>query len=95
MEIGLVLLTHGDPPSGRPTRPEEIRETLRLAEEIGFDTVRVPDELGWRTPGWLGPRRFWEFVTIAGAVVSNTSRIKVRRWIAPGPLRPLPASLRD
>lgn len=81
MQIGLVLPLLEDVPSGRPSHWEEIREIAVLAEEIGFDTVWVPDELLWRPAEWPGPRGWWECVAIAGAVAASTRRIKVGTWI--------------
>ncbi len=53
----------------------------RLAEDIGFDTVCVPDELLWRVDAWPGPRGWWECVAIAGALADATERIEVGTWV--------------
>lgn len=80
LEIGLVLPMEQSWTDGATPRWTEIRDLAVRAEEIGFDTVWIPDELLWRptdgeTRGW------WECVAMAGGVAAATSRIKVGTWI--------------
>ena len=80
LEIGLVLPMWESWTGGATPRWVEIRELAIRAEEIGFDTVWIPDELLWRptdgeTRGW------WECVAMAAAVAASTSRVKVGTWI--------------
>jgi len=80
LEIGLVLPMEESWTDGATARWADIRELAIRAEEIGFDTVWVPDELLWRPPdgqvhGW------WECVAMTGAVAAATSRVKVGTWI--------------
>lgn len=80
LEIGLVLPMGESFVDGSTARWAEVRELAVRAEELGFDTVWVPDELLWRPPdgethGW------WECVAMTGAVAAATSRIKVGTWV--------------
>jgi alkanesulfonate monooxygenase SsuD/methylene tetrahydromethanopterin reductase-like flavin-dependent oxidoreductase (luciferase family) len=80
LEIGLVLPMEESWTDGETPRWTQIRDLAVRAEEIGFDTVWVPDELLWRpldgdTRGW------WECVAMTGAVAAATSRAKVGTWI--------------
>ena len=80
LEIGLVLPAGESFVDGTTARWVEIRELAIRAEEIGFDTVWIPDELLWRPPdgqvnGW------WECVAMTGAVAAATSRVKVGTWV--------------
>ena len=80
LEIGLVLPAGESFVDGATARWVEIRELAIRAEEIGFDTVWMADELLWRPPdgqthGW------WECVAMTGAVAAATSRVKVGTWI--------------
>jgi alkanesulfonate monooxygenase SsuD/methylene tetrahydromethanopterin reductase-like flavin-dependent oxidoreductase (luciferase family) len=80
LEIGLVLPMEESWTDGATPRWTEIRQLAVRAEEIGFDTVWVPDELLWRPSD--GERRgWWECVAMAGAVAAATSRVKVGTWI--------------
>jgi alkanesulfonate monooxygenase SsuD/methylene tetrahydromethanopterin reductase-like flavin-dependent oxidoreductase (luciferase family) len=81
LEVGLVLLVVEDPQSGQKRTWDEIRATAVRAEELGLDTVWIPDELVWNTAGWPGPRGWWECVAVAGAVAASTSRIGVGSWV--------------
>lgn len=81
LELGLILPTLEDVPSGDPFRWSEIRKMAIDAETAGFDTVWVPDELLWKVPDWEGPRGFWECVAVTAAVAASTSRVKVGTWV--------------
>ncbi|HEY4189686.1 MAG TPA: LLM class flavin-dependent oxidoreductase [Candidatus Limnocylindrales bacterium] len=80
LEIGLVLPTGDTFVDGPTPRWVEIRDLAIRAEEIGFDTLWVADELLWR-PAAKPPQGFWECVAMTGAVAAATSRIKVGTWI--------------
>jgi alkanesulfonate monooxygenase SsuD/methylene tetrahydromethanopterin reductase-like flavin-dependent oxidoreductase (luciferase family) len=80
LEIGLVLPMEESWTDGATPRWTEIRDLAVRAEEIGFDTVWVPDELLWR-PSDGDTRGWWECVAMTGAVAAATSRAKVGTWI--------------
>lgn len=61
-------------------RGHEVLAQARRAEEIGFDTVWVPDELLWQVEGER-PRGAWDGISVAGAVAAVTSRAKVGTWV--------------
>jgi alkanesulfonate monooxygenase SsuD/methylene tetrahydromethanopterin reductase-like flavin-dependent oxidoreductase (luciferase family) len=81
MQIGVVLPQFEAPKSGEAPSWDTIRGMARRAEEIGFDTVWIADELLWEFDEWPGPRGFWEGVALAGAVAASTSRIEVGTWV--------------
>jgi alkanesulfonate monooxygenase SsuD/methylene tetrahydromethanopterin reductase-like flavin-dependent oxidoreductase (luciferase family) len=81
LKLGIVLPLYEDPDTGRVHRWDELRAMATLAENIGFDTVWVPDELLWRFEEWPGPRGWWECIAIAGAVADATERIEVGTWV--------------
>ena len=81
MKIGLVLPMLEAPADGGKPDWESIRRMAQLAEELGFDTVWIPDELLWRVDEWPGPRGWWECVAMAGAVAASTSRVEVGTWV--------------
>ena len=80
LEIGLVLPTGDVFLDGPAPRWAEIRDLAIRAEQTGFDTVWVADELLWR-PAEGPPQGFWECVAMTGAVAAATSRVKVGTWI--------------
>jgi alkanesulfonate monooxygenase SsuD/methylene tetrahydromethanopterin reductase-like flavin-dependent oxidoreductase (luciferase family) len=81
LEIGLVLPLLEAPPTGDKPSWDTITNMAQTAEELGFDTVWVADELLWRVPDWSGPRGWWECVAMAGAVAATTSTIGVGTWV--------------
>ena len=81
LELGLVLPLLEDPVSGDPYAWEGLKGMAKYAEQVGFDTVWVADELLWKIPSWPGPRGSWECVAVAGAVAATTSKIKVGTWV--------------
>jgi alkanesulfonate monooxygenase SsuD/methylene tetrahydromethanopterin reductase-like flavin-dependent oxidoreductase (luciferase family) len=80
LELGIVLPMEESWTDGATPRWVEIRDLALRAEEIGFDTVWIPDELLWR-PADGGVRGWWECVAMSGAVAAATSRVKVGTWI--------------
>jgi alkanesulfonate monooxygenase SsuD/methylene tetrahydromethanopterin reductase-like flavin-dependent oxidoreductase (luciferase family) len=80
LELGIVLPMEESWTDGATPRWVEIRELALRAEEIGFETVWIPDELLWR-PVEGQVRGWWECVAMTGAVAASTSRIKVGTWI--------------
>lgn len=81
LKVGLVLPLLEDVSSGDKVPWSTIREQASLAEEIGLDSVLIPDELLWRQTDWPGPRGFWECVSMTGAVAATTARIEVGTWV--------------
>ena len=79
--IGLVLPMFEAPQSGEKPRWATIRSIAQRAENMGFDTVWVADELLWRVPDWPGPRGWWECVSVIGAVAASTTTIGVGSWV--------------
>jgi alkanesulfonate monooxygenase SsuD/methylene tetrahydromethanopterin reductase-like flavin-dependent oxidoreductase (luciferase family) len=79
--LGLVLTLLERPDDGAKPTWAEVSAMARRAEEIGADTVWVPDEILWRVPDWPGPRGWWDCLTWAGAVAAVTSTAKVGTWV--------------
>lgn len=81
VKIGLVLPMLEAPPTGEKPTWETISGMARRAENLGFETVWVADELLWRVPDWPGPRGWWECVAMAGAVAATTETVGVGTWV--------------
>jgi alkanesulfonate monooxygenase SsuD/methylene tetrahydromethanopterin reductase-like flavin-dependent oxidoreductase (luciferase family) len=79
--VGLVLLMVERPDDGAKPAWADIVEMARRGEELGADTVWVPDEILWRDPEWPGPRGWWDCLTMAGAIAASTSTVKVGTWV--------------
>jgi alkanesulfonate monooxygenase SsuD/methylene tetrahydromethanopterin reductase-like flavin-dependent oxidoreductase (luciferase family) len=81
LKIGVVLPQFEQVKSGEAPRWETIVGMARRAEELGFDTVWVADELLWDFEEWPGPRGWWECLALTGAVAASTSTIEVGTWV--------------
>jgi alkanesulfonate monooxygenase SsuD/methylene tetrahydromethanopterin reductase-like flavin-dependent oxidoreductase (luciferase family) len=81
LKLGFVLPLYEGPDDGRVHRWSELRAMAQLAEEIGFDTIWVPDELLWRVDDWSGPVGWWECVAMTGSVAEATERVQVGTWV--------------
>jgi alkanesulfonate monooxygenase SsuD/methylene tetrahydromethanopterin reductase-like flavin-dependent oxidoreductase (luciferase family) len=70
----------------------ELRELARLAEEVGFDTLFVPDHLLMRASPYWGftdgeSRGTWEAWTLLGALAEATSRIDLGPYVSASSFR--------
>ncbi len=81
LKIGLALTVIEDLSTGSPIPWSEIRRRALWAEEVGFDTIWIPDELLWEPDSWPGPRGWWECVAITAAVAEATSEVTVGTWV--------------
>lgn len=81
LELGLPLPTIDLPMNAGMDHWDDYREVAAWAEEAGFDTVWLPDELLWKFPPNFTPMGTWECVAMTAAVAASTSRIKVGSWV--------------
>ncbi len=81
LKVGLVILVIQTPGTKETLRWPEIRSAAMLAEEVGYDTVWIPDELLWDFEEWGGAHGFWECVAMTGAIAASTSSIGVGTWV--------------
>jgi alkanesulfonate monooxygenase SsuD/methylene tetrahydromethanopterin reductase-like flavin-dependent oxidoreductase (luciferase family) len=70
----------------------ELREIARLAEDVGFDTLFVPDHLLMRASPYWGftdadPRGTWEAWTMLGAIAEATRRIELGTYVSASSFR--------
>src|SRR6188508_316242 len=79
-EIGVCLPVWQYGPEPATPRWADIRQVAINAEQMGIDTLWIPDELLWR--GESEPARgFWDGVSMAGAAAAVTTRIKIGTWV--------------
>lgn len=79
-EIGVCLPVLQFGPEPTTPRWSEIRQVAINSEQMGMDTLWIPDELVWGSDGPT-PRGFWDGVSMAGAAAAVTSRIKIGSWV--------------
>jgi len=81
MSLGFVLMTMEVSQLGRAPSWDELRYAALLAENVGFDTVWVADELLWESDEWDDPRGWWECAAICGALAEATNTIGIGSWV--------------
>jgi alkanesulfonate monooxygenase SsuD/methylene tetrahydromethanopterin reductase-like flavin-dependent oxidoreductase (luciferase family) len=59
----------------------EMRTIALRAEEAGFDTVWVADELLYIVDEWGGAHGFWEVVAVTGAIAEATNTVNIGTWV--------------
>lgn len=75
VRLGLAISTNEVPAEGRAVPWADIRDMAQVAEEVGFDSVWLPDELLWHVEE--GPMGFWECMSMLSALAATTSRIEL------------------
>ena len=81
LKLGAIAIPQEDPATGVAPSWESMKEASIVAEQIGFDTVWIPDELQWESPEFDGPRCWWEGVALASALAEATSTVEVGTWV--------------
>jgi alkanesulfonate monooxygenase SsuD/methylene tetrahydromethanopterin reductase-like flavin-dependent oxidoreductase (luciferase family) len=81
IDVGLVLPLMQRPDTGETPTWATIGSLAQRAEQAGFDTVWVADELLWTAASWSGPRGWWECVAMTGAVAATTTTIGIGTWV--------------
>lgn len=79
-ELGVVIPILESGPERLVPTGADVLEQARHAEQLGFDTVWLPDELLWQVEGER-PRGAWDGISMAGAVAAVTTRAKVGTWV--------------
>lgn len=81
VEIGIALnswRSHADP---APLSWREIRDLATRSEEVGFDTVWVPDGLLGRLSADGPVLGQWDAIALLSAIAASTSRARVGSWV--------------
>ena len=90
MQIGVMLRSGRQRASGAtddPLRWRELREMAQLAEDVGIDTLCVPDHLLFRSSGAVAlpegeTRGNWECFSILSALAATTTRATLLPMVA-------------
>lgn len=80
LKVGLILTTVEDRDGGNTPRWSDLAALARRAEEVGFDSVWVPDHLTHRFEG-VPEYGIWECWSVMGAVAAITTRVEIGPWV--------------
>jgi probable F420-dependent oxidoreductase len=81
MKLGLILPNDEAAVNGQTLRFRELRDMAQLAEQVGFDSLWMPDHLISRFPD-KDERGFWETFTFLSGLAAVTSRIQLGPLVA-------------
>ena len=81
LSMGYATLVMEDPETGTAPSWASTRQSALLAEQLGFDTFWVPDELVWENEEQERISGFWECVAITSAAAEATSSIAIGTWV--------------
>lgn len=81
LELGMTLPTIGLPMNDGFDNWQQISAIASQAEEVGLDTIWVPDELLWKFPPDYHPMGAWECVAMTAAVAAVTDSVTVGTWV--------------
>ena len=81
MGIGIMMPTSDDGAFGRTPRFSDLAEIALEAEELGFDSLWVPDHFVYRYPGVDRVFGVWEAWTLLAGLAARTSRISLSIFV--------------
>ncbi len=81
MKIGAALGTCRYPSTGMAPSWAQMREASLAAEQAGFDTLWIADELLWEFEDDTPPLGWWDCVATASAIAASTTTIEVGSWV--------------
>ena len=76
LKVGVFLPLVERQMDGGSARGRDVLAMARTAEDVGFDSVWIPDHLLFRHPGEAA-QGAWECWTILGALAAATSRVEI------------------
>ncbi len=80
-KIGICLPHFEQPWSGEMIGWDGIRAVATTAEEVGFDSVWLPDHLLFRFPG-VNPQGAWDVWSLMPALAAVTKRVEIAPLVA-------------
>ena len=81
MGIGIMMPTSDDGAFGRTPRFSDLVEIALKAEELGFDSLWVPDHFVYRYPGIDQVFGVWEAWTLLAGLAARTSKITLSIFV--------------
>jgi alkanesulfonate monooxygenase SsuD/methylene tetrahydromethanopterin reductase-like flavin-dependent oxidoreductase (luciferase family) len=80
-KIGVFIPHFEQPWNGKTIGWEQIRTVATTAEEVGFDSVWLPDHLLFRFPN-VAPQGAWDVWSLMSALAAVTTRVEIAPLVA-------------
>ena len=87
MKVGLILPTWTGSLGGHTPHWTELAGLARLAEDVGFDSVWLPDMLRYRFGEGIDPLACWETWSLVAALAASTRRLEIGTLVLVGAYR--------
>jgi hypothetical protein len=87
LKIGLILPTWTGSLDGRTPRWTDLVGLARLAEDVGFDSLWLPDMLRYRFGEGIDPLACWETWSLVAGLAASTHRLEIGTLVLVGAYR--------
>jgi len=87
VKVGLILPTWTGGIDGRTPGWTELAGLARLAEDVGFDSVWLPDMLRYRFGEGIAPLACWETWSLVAGLAAATRRVEIGTLVLVGAYR--------
>lgn len=81
LKLGAAIASADGAAMGSTPTWANMRDVALSAEQVGFDTVWVADELLWESEAWTEPVGWWECVAVMSAMAEATSSVALGTWV--------------
>jgi alkanesulfonate monooxygenase SsuD/methylene tetrahydromethanopterin reductase-like flavin-dependent oxidoreductase (luciferase family) len=87
LKVGLILPTWTGSLDGRTPRWTDFVGLARLAEDVGFDSLWLPDMLRYRFGEGIDPVACWETWSLVAGLAASTRRLEIGTLVLVGAYR--------
>jgi alkanesulfonate monooxygenase SsuD/methylene tetrahydromethanopterin reductase-like flavin-dependent oxidoreductase (luciferase family) len=87
LKVGLMLPTWTGSFGGQTPRWSELAGLTRLAEDVGFDSLWLPDMLRYRFGEGIEPLACWETWSLVAGLAATTRRLEIGTLVLVGAYR--------
>jgi alkanesulfonate monooxygenase SsuD/methylene tetrahydromethanopterin reductase-like flavin-dependent oxidoreductase (luciferase family) len=87
LKVGLILPTWTGSLDGRTPRWTDFVGLARLAEDVGFDSLWLPDMLRYRFGEGIDPLASWETWSLVAGLAASTRRLEIGTLVLVGAYR--------
>jgi alkanesulfonate monooxygenase SsuD/methylene tetrahydromethanopterin reductase-like flavin-dependent oxidoreductase (luciferase family) len=87
LKVGLMLPTWTGSFEGRTPRWMDVLDLARMAEDVGFDSIWLPDMLRYRFGDGIDPLACWETWSLVAGLAASTRHLEIGTLVLVGAYR--------